>query len=210
MAYYVGDIPAEDIVIEPARNGEPIDLSNFNTEDTTVEVRNPAGAIIEADFLITFTDESEGQDQVILEWPENTIFDDAGTYSLSVILSNGIQVERVAPFYLVAQAIDGWLTVDAAREVWRDAPADDARLAQILDLAKQQVIAYAPALAEDALVPANYREGQLMQGRNLWNAGRVDPASGGLGDEDFVIRPYPLDWMVKQVLRPKTGIPVVG
>jgi hypothetical protein len=206
MAYYVGDIPVEDIVIEPARNGEPIDLTNFNAADSAVDVRDPAGLLVSAEFFVDFTEEGE----VMIEWPSHTIFETPGIYSLAVILSNGVDaLERLAPVYIVAQLVDGWMTVDGAREVWRDAPSDDARLAQILDLAKQQVLAYAPTLAADAPVPANYREGQLMQSRNLWNAGRVDPSSGGIGEEDFVIRPFPLDWMVKQVLRPASGKPVV-
>jgi hypothetical protein len=49
-----------------------------------------------------------------------------------------------------------------------------------------------------------------MQARNQWNAAKVDPANGGLGDESFIVTPHPLDWMIKQILRPATAIPVVG
>ena len=58
-------------------------------------------------------------------------------------------------------------------------------------------------------IPTRYALAQLMQAKNMWNAGRVD-ASGGIGDGgDFVIRPVPLDWHVKQLLRPKRGAPRV-
>ncbi len=107
-----------------------------------------------------------------------------------------------------------WHDVESARNQWVDAPLDDVALEQLLEVAKGQVIAFAPALPEPAegaeqTVPEHYRMGQLMQARNLWNAGKVDTASGGMGDDTFIVRPRPLDWTVKQVLRPRKGVPRV-
>lgn len=125
----------------------------------------------------------------------------------------------------------GWHTLDTARDQWRDAPSDDDTLQQLLDVARHQVTAYAPTYTGEpgtstlaapdpttgalqpvtaATVPADYRLAQLMQARNIWNAGRVDPASGGLGDDSFIMRPFPLDWMVKQIIRPKRALPWIG
>ena len=201
MAYYVGDIPSEDIVIDPARDGEAIDLAPFNESDTETLWRTFDGELVEAAFLVSFDDAG-----LVVEWPTDTSpFTAEGLYSLTVVLVGDDVRERLAPVYFVSQGDDGWHTVDSAREEWHDgAPSLDRRLYQLLLLAREQVVAYAPKLADGASVPANYREGQIMQARNLWNAGRVDPSSGETGDEDFAIRPYPLDWMVKQVLRPKT------
>lgn len=203
MAYYVGDIPSEDIVIEPARNGEAIDLSPFVAADSTTLLRDFDGNVIPADFLVTF----DGQD-VIVEWPGTTVFAEPGLYTLSVILEGPVARERLKPVYLVVQSDDGWHTIDSAREVWVNAPENENRLFQLLELARQQVEEYAPALMLGARIPANYVEGQLMQARNLLNAGMVNP-SGETGEDDFVLRPFPLDWMVKQVLRPKRAIPAV-
>lgn len=209
MAYYVGDIPTEDLVIEPARNGQPIDLDPFETAAEVV-FRDSDGTPIPTSGFTATVDAEIGT--VTIEWPDDAVLTDAGLYSLAVTLvtADGHR-ERLSPLYVAVQDDDGWYTIDDAREDWRDAPAADARLWQLLTLARQQVIAEAPALPEDATVPANCRAGQLMQARNLYNAGLTDPQTGAIGDDDtFQLRVFPVDWMVKQVLRPKRAIPVVG
>jgi hypothetical protein len=40
-----------------------------------------------------------------------------------------------------------------------------------------------------------------MQVRNTWNATKTNP-EGMLGGGDFTVRPFPLDWMVRQLIRP--------
>lgn len=211
MAYYVGDIPAEDLVIEPARGDEPIDLAPFTEADSTVVLRTFEGEIVDADFLLTFDPgDADDIDRVIIEWPTDASpFQVPGLHTLTVTLAGAERREQLAPVYLVAQQENGWHTLDSARVEWNDAPVQDVRLFQVLELARQQVTEYAPALVADAAVPFNYRQGQLMQARNLLNAGTVSP-DGGMGAEDFVLRPFPLDWMVKQILRPKRAVPTVG
>jgi len=123
-----------------------------------------------------------------------------------------------------------WHTVETARDQWIDAPLDDVVLTELLAIAKQQVAAYAPsgvfpgvitegsghegaygeAIWDGILVPDNFRYGQLRQAQNLYNAGRVN-ANGSLGDgNDFVMTPHPLDWHIKQILRPRRAVPRVG
>lgn len=103
-----------------------------------------------------------------------------------------------------------WHTNDTAREQWLDAPDDDDQLSDLLEVAKEQILAFAPARNDADPVPAGYVVAQLMQARNIWNASQADPANGGIGPDGFVSRPFPLDWMVKQLVRPKRGVPVVG
>ena len=210
MTYYVGDSPAEDLVIEPARaDDEPIDLTPFDS--CTVTLRDEAGAeVVTAGFLATIEKFNEPQN-ITVEWPGGNIFATAGLYSLIVVLESDAGArERLAPIYFAAQGDDGWLTLDAAREDWADA-ADipDRTLYDLLTVAKNDVIAFAPALAADVLPPTHYRKAQGMQARNIWNASRVDPASGGTGEDSFAIRIFPLDWSIRQSLRPKRGIPVI-
>ena len=111
-----------------------------------------------------------------------------------------------------------WHTPASAREHWADAPGypeDEADvLVELLEVAREQVEAYAPALplpaeGEALEIPATYRYAQLMQARNIWNASTVSPG-GDLGEGDFTITVHPLDWTVKQMLRPKRAVPVVG
>lgn len=206
MAYYVGDIPADDIVIEPARNGEVLDLTPFTAASTTAVLKNFEGETIAATFSKAFTD-----GDVVLGWPATSVLAEAGLHSITVTLNGTGVKERLPLVYIVVQDDDGWQTVDSARDDWPGAAQiDERRLWQLLELAKQQVLEYAPELEADAAIPLNYREGQLMQARNLYNAALIDSGSGELGGGEFTIRPFPLDWQVKQVLRPKSAVPKVG
>ncbi len=83
-------------------------------------------------------------------------------------------------------------------------------LTDLLYIARDSVETFAPALPADTPAgrcPVAYRHAQLMQTRNLWNATEVD-SGGGFGGDDYTIRPMPLDWIIKQILRPKTAVPV--
>lgn len=95
--------------------------------------------------------------------------------------------------------------------VWETADSiPDSLLEDLLEVARDAVLEFAPALPDDYPVgkcPAAYRLAHLMQTRNLWNAQEVD-TDGGFGGEDYTIRPVPLDWIIKQVLRPKRAVPV--
>src|SRR5690606_13295488 len=108
-----------------------------------------------------------------------------------------------------------WHDIESARDQWIDAPLDDDVLEELLAVAEQQVIAYAPALPAPAeggalAAPVNYLRAQLQQARNLWNASKVDAGTGMSADgESFAIRPFPLDWMIRQTLRPRRGVPRV-
>lgn len=203
-AFYVGDVPAEDLVVEPARRGEAIDLDPFDT--VSVVFRDPAGETIDSSGFLA---EIDGQ-TVVVEWPDESVLDDPGPYELSLILeSSGGFRETVSALRIIVQdPADGWHTLDTARDEWGDAPHDDSTLYDLLDVAKDAVTEYAPALGEDALPPNNYRKAQIMQARNVWNSDEVSP-SGDVGMEGFTIRPHPLDWAIKQLLRPRRGVPFV-
>lgn len=106
-----------------------------------------------------------------------------------------------------------WHDLESARDQWIDAPLDDDVLGELLEVAREQVIAYAPTLptpAEDAplSLPVSYRRAQLQQARNLWNAAAVN-GDGQTGSGDFVFQPRPLDWHIRQLLRPRKGAPRV-
>jgi hypothetical protein len=109
-----------------------------------------------------------------------------------------------------------WMTPDEVRERWRDAPANEDYLLEVMDTAKVQVLTYGPAAiavaiaADPAAVPESYRLAHLVQTRNLWNAVKSDPMNQGIGDEGFIIRPFPMDWTVKNMVRPLSAKPVVA
>jgi hypothetical protein len=67
-------------------------------------------------------------------------------------------------------------------------------------------VAYAPVLSGP--VPANYRQAQLLQARDLWNSVKSDP-DGSIGADGFGIPVYSMSRVVKGLLRPKRGVPNV-
>jgi hypothetical protein len=117
-------------------------------------------------------------------------------------------------------------------DVWPDAP-DEPQSSEILEIARDQVLAYAPLAqrktwgylgllpgedtfpGEDTIpsgpwgIPERIRLAQLRQAKNLWRADNVD-TSGNLGEGEFSYQPRPLDWHVKQLIRPRGGRPLVG
>ncbi|MGP6171975.1 hypothetical protein ACTU6V_12305 [Microbacterium sp. A204] len=99
--------------------------------------------------------------------------------------------------------------VDRLRAAWEDAPVENMEvLGFILETAQEQVIAYAPELAEDAPIPNRWVYAQLQQATNLWNAGTVT-SSGDVGVDQYSYTPRPLDKTIKGIIRPIDGKPHV-
>jgi hypothetical protein len=106
-------------------------------------------------------------------------------------------------------AYDGWATVAQAK-------ADNAQLRPLPDAVVERLLAAAyescrdfapPVAVVDGVgtIPESYVRAQIMQADALRKAGLV-----GTGDNtggDFPVTVYPLDWNVKQLLRPSTGTP---
>lgn len=204
--FWIGDVPADVATINVYENDEPADLSTFT---------GAHGALIAPDGTSTeLTCTIVGSD-VQVSFGDTSLFTIEGVYTLTVALTSDTAWQNLPPESIIAQAVNGWVSIGRARELWADAPDDDEQLFELLDAARTACIDYAPALPVDdtgAVVlplPAGYRNAQLMQARNTWNAAKTDPSVTGDGDM-FVIRPYPLDNFIKQLLRPRRGVPVVG
>ena len=106
-----------------------------------------------------------------------------------------------------------WLTTDDVELIEAFGFTDAGDLAQevlssFLDIAKEACIAYAPPLAPYARIPESWRMAQAMQARNLFQSGVAAPAEPGEGGT-YGITARPLDWQVKQLLRPRRGIGVI-
>lgn len=88
-----------------------------------------------------------------------------------------------------------------------DYPAED--LAFPLYVARIQVERFGPVLAEADVVPETYVAGQILQTRALVRAGYTgDNNTAGSFEETVTV--FPLDWTVKQLIRPKRGMPYFG
>ncbi|TDE91585.1 hypothetical protein EXU48_15680 [Occultella glacieicola] len=86
-------------------------------------------------------------------------------------------------------------------------PADevDAKaLDRLLTSARIQCEEFAPTLAEGADVPENWRLAQAFQARALYRSARAG-SQDRLGEDGLAVTVFPMDWTVKNLLRPKRG-----
>lgn len=100
-----------------------------------------------------------------------------------------------------------WYTVDEARVDWPGAPIDDDQVTFVLDIAKDECLAFAPLPTDydpATDVPSGHRWAQLKHARDIWNAQNVDP-DAGFGDDtySFALTPFPLERAVRARLRPR-------
>lgn len=195
-SFRVGDIPG-DVSFEIQSDGQPVTLAGI-----TGVTAKLAGVAVTAVIVA---------DTVKVTLPALAT---SGVSYLEVTFTAPGTTVQVDPAPLVVESTDGWHSLGTARAEWRDAPDRDVHLYVVLEVAKGQCIEYGPALV-DALgaalpVPFTWRQAQLMQARNVWNAAKSDPATGGIGGEDFIIRPYPMDQTIRYILRPKRAIGAIA
>lgn len=101
-------------------------------------------------------------------------------------------------------AYAGWATLEDARANWADADdLEDDDLTSLLQAAYEQCEAFAPAVT-GTLVPESYVLAQVMQARAIYRStqsGRDDQ----IGVDGLTVTVFPMDWTVKNLLRPKRG-----
>lgn len=131
--------------------------------------------------------------------PVGAILAEPGVYTQEVRLEGGGPTEYLDDERIVVESRRSkWLTCEWMRERWDDAPTDDAELWELLNVARYEVEAFAPPS-----VPASVlRSAQRTQAVNIWNASQASPSGDGDGG-GFGLTPLPLDWTVKQMLRPR-------
>lgn len=107
----------------------------------------------------------------------------------------------------------GWVIPDELVQapfasVWPDGADLDGDTAEMfLASARAQCVAFAPAPTgtEDAPVPQAYRLAQVMQARALWRSGKSG-SNDQIGGDGFTVTVFPMDWTVKRLLRPQSGL----
>lgn len=105
----------------------------------------------------------------------------------------------------------GWVDTDdeIVAEVWPDMEQlSPAGLELFLSAAYDQCVAFAPVLADGAIVPDGWPIAQLMQASELWSASRREGDVIGYTDQ-LAIRTRPLGTAVKSLLRPRRAVPRV-
>lgn len=199
-AYWVGDVPAVPVLLSPARDGRHVDLELFT--EATAELLSPTGATWAATAQLV-DDTDEGRVVSVLVPGQLTV---AGIYWLALTLVTATGGSERYRLPVVVQAANGWHSLDSARAQWPDAlELDDARLFTLLEVSRIECAAYGPALPAGELPPLNYLEAQLTHARNRNAAWRVDAVSGS-EDGTYNIGVHPLDWVVKQLLRPERAV----
>lgn len=198
MSFFIGDTPILSVI---ELDEDTLDDATAATATIHAPGQTPAVAVATID---------EGSETVRVDWPDDYPLTGSGVGRILLRLTYTTgEARTVAVQRFVVEALDGWYTLWEAREDWAQAPHLDHQAFELLQMAREQCLEYAP-LAEGAAVPGRHRQAQLMQARNIWNSQKVDPATGGIDGESFVITPHPLDWMIKQILRPNRGGLITG
>lgn len=98
--------------------------------------------------------------------------------------------------------------------LWADAPYDQTTVVALLGAAQRDCATFAseadlpaPEDDPDGLTTTAYKQAVILQarGRQRSTVAGGDDSLGG----DFPVTVHPLDWAVKQLLRPAVGIPGV-
>jgi hypothetical protein len=196
---WVGDVPQSPTRADFTDEvGNVVQINGFDSWEAYM--LSPEGEV-----LGSLSGEDHGN-HLEFTWEETTLLEIPGIYKIIVTFFDPLGVEiQCEPFSFVVQEIDGWLTLETTRAQWSDAPLDDVFLHQILETAKAQCVAYAPALLLGAQVPVTYLQAQLLQSRAIYQS-VIANQQDSVGVEGFQVRVFPLDFTIRAMLRPKRAI----
>ncbi|TFC94571.1 hypothetical protein E3T28_14815 [Cryobacterium sinapicolor] len=193
--FWVGDVPLTATTLSLTdQDGNAVDLAPVTGVTAQVGAVSLTASVV--------------ADTIVIVWPLVSLFAVEGISSLELKLTTATGSVTVEPVEFVVQSRSGWHSLDTARRDWRDAPDSDAGLYVLLDTARVQVQQFAPVTVAGA-VPLRYKQAQLMQARNVWNAAKSD-TSNQMGADGFTVHVFPMDWTVKNIIRPKNPVPVVA
>lgn len=104
--------------------------------------------------------------------------------------------------------IDTTADADLISKVWADAPIEPT-LTVLLDAAETQCACFAgvtelPTVEQEQ---GRYKMALLLQARSLQRSS-LTGGNDQIGGE-FPVTVFPMDWTVKNLLRPTTGVPVI-
>lgn len=99
----------------------------------------------------------------------------------------------------------GWVDTDTLSGLWPDSDnLATADLEDVLATAHEQCLEYLPPEARNPeTVPKRYRLAQVMQAKALARA-TVVGSDDNLAGDGITVTLFPMDWTVKNLLRPKT------
>lgn len=193
--YFVGDVPSQSATIRVERDNADADLSVFDNVEAVLLAPEGTSTALSASLV---------DDDVLVAWPEISPFTTPGLHRIRLTLTSLVGYrERTGDEAVVVQADDGWQTIESARAIWSEAPVDDGYLYQLLEVARIQCVEFAPDFVGRA--PSNYAQAQLLQARALWASGNVSQGDQ-FGGEGLSVTVFPMDWTVKNLLRPTRAV----
>lgn len=198
MRYAVGDKPRSGLVIVPTRDDEPVDLTGATV---SVEVGN---------VTLAATVDEEGR--AIATWPSTSPFTSRGLYPVVLQAEwpegrESYEMESI----VVESLMDGWHSISTMKNEWSNR-LNDVQAYSVLSAARVAIEEYGWTGAGSGvnLPPLRARQAQLLQARNIYNAAIADPANRDAEGNLFITTPFPLDHNIRQILRPRRAVPVVG
>lgn len=104
-----------------------------------------------------------------------------------------------------------WVTTEQAEALWADAAhLDPDVLALLLESAHADCVAFLPTMTADPdPIPASWKLAEVYQARSRYNA-VLAAGDDQVGADGQTITTFPLDWQIRQLLRPKHGKPSIG
>ena len=98
-----------------------------------------------------------------------------------------------------------WVTPLEVEELWPEAAELEwPVLDRLIKSSWEQCSVFAPDLPEGQAVPESWKVAQVMQARSTYRAS-LTGSNNQVGDDGMVLTVFPLDWQVRQLLRPKRG-----
>lgn len=191
-SFVVADVPLVplELTITDAPAGTTGASVTWELEDGSADPANIGGATFE-DGVVTFSLPAEA-------------LADAGVVAVAITLTTDAGGrERLEPLRIpVEPSSSKFYTLGELRGKWADAPEDNATLYDLSQAAIGQILDWAPDDPDDPKTPtrSRYRRAHLMQVRAAWQAA-TGTTSDQLGDGEFAVTVYPLDWHTKNTLR---------
>ena len=119
-------------------------------------------------------------------------------------------------------ALIGWVETTSDLEDWADAPVDEDVLARYMGAAHEQCVDFLPHITASvtdpvtgevtdtfepvipAPIPGRFVLAQIMQARALYRSMLAGSGDGIGADGLLSVTVFPMDWTVKNLLRPRT------
>ena len=106
-----------------------------------------------------------------------------------------------------------WYTPETITNVWREASSmHESELAEMLAVAREEceAFAYPEDIADPANIPARVALAHRLHAQAIWNSQKTTGRDDDLTLSGQTVTVYPMDWQVKQHLRPRGAVPGIA